>query len=129
VSGLTSYDAPMRRGMKQTSQYAARCDLRRSVPHSAVSSTGYCIAEPGSQYLTMAPRGGTFTVDLSAGLGRNFRVEWLKISDGSVSMAPAVGGGSGSQSFSSPFGNSASVLLLNQIMPAEPVDIIAPQLR
>jgi hypothetical protein len=114
VPDLISYDGPMRRGMKQTSQYASRLDLRTAVPNGGLSSTGFCLANPGSQYLTLAPSGSALTVNLSAGLGRYFSVEWLKVSDGTVSTASDVGGGSSSQSFSSPFGRAASVLFLNR---------------
>jgi hypothetical protein len=118
---LDRYNSAMRRAMTQTGSYAARLDLRFAVPHGDLTSTAYCLANPGSQYLTLAPSGGTFTVDLSAGLGKNFSVEWLKVSDGMVSSGSDVGGGSSSESFSSPFGNVASVLLLNERVPAEPV--------
>ena len=82
------YDVKLRRGMKQVSNYAARCDLRTTVAHDALASPGFCIANPGTQYLALAPSGGTFTVDLSAGSGHSFTVEWLKVTDLRFLSAP-----------------------------------------
>jgi hypothetical protein len=101
---------------KQTAQYAARCNLATTVPHSALSSTGYCIANPGSQYLVLRPgNSGAFTVDLSAGAGKTFSVEWLNVADSSAQILANVSGGSSAQSFISPF-SEPSVLFLNEVV-------------
>lgn len=107
---------PYRTTQKQTSEYAARIDLALTVPNSALSSTGYCMANPGTQYLVLQPAtaGGAFTVDLSAGGGSNFSVEWLDIGADSVSFGANVAGGSAAQSFTPPVASTV-VLFLNNI--------------
>ena len=109
--------AAMRRAMTQIASYAARCNLKTLLPHSSLISLspGYCSANSGTQYLALAPSGGTFTVNLFAAAGVNLTVEWLKISDGTVNTPANVAGGSSAQSFTSPFSTNASVLFLNSV--------------
>lgn len=118
-TGISGYDTPMRKAMKQAADYADRCDLSTTVPNPTLSNTGFCAADPGVQYLALAPSGGSFTVNLSSGAGQNFTVEWLKVSDGTVNTPSNVAGGSSTQSFTSPFSTNASVLFLNAV--AEPI--------
>jgi hypothetical protein len=78
----------IRRAMGDTRAYALRLDLRAATPRGDLSSTGYCLAVPGREYLVFAPtdsgRGGrlaamtrrTVTVDLSGEAGA-FDVEWF----------------------------------------------------
>jgi hypothetical protein len=107
--------SPHRITQKQTADHAARCNLNTTVPNGALSSTRYCIANPGHQYLVLRPgSSGSFTVDLSAGSGKDFSVEWLNIADGSVQIAGTVAGGSSAQSFTSRF-FEPSVLFLNKV--------------
>ena len=65
------------------SKYARRLDLARATPRNELSSTGYCLAEPGVTYLVFAPEGGEFEVDLTAGDGL-FSVEWRDAATGEV---------------------------------------------
>jgi hypothetical protein len=83
---LRVYDV-FRTTQRQTADYAARCNLNRTIPNGALSSTGYCIANPGHQYLVLRPGStGSFAVDLSAGSGKTFAVEWLNVADSSVQI-------------------------------------------
>jgi Family of unknown function (DUF6298) len=107
---------PYRITQKQTADYAARCNLNTTVPNGALSSTGYCIANPGHQYLVLRPgSSGSFVVNLSAGAGKTFTVEWLNVADSSVQILANVSGGSSAQSFISPF-SEPSVLFLNEVV-------------
>jgi hypothetical protein len=100
----------------QTANYAARCNLLTTVPNGALSSTGYCIANPGHQYLVLRPdSSGSFTVNLSAGSGKTFAVEWLNVADSSVQIFANLSGGFSAQSFMSPF-SEPSVLFLNEVV-------------
>jgi hypothetical protein len=105
-----------RKTQTQTANYAARIDLNTTTPHGSLSSTGYCIANPGHQYLVLrSGSSGSFTVNLSAGSGKTFAIEWLNVADGSVQILANVSGGSSAQSFTSPF-SKPSVLFLNEVV-------------
>ena len=105
---------PIRVGMTQTARYAARMDLRTARSNGNLSSTGYMLANPGAQYLAFAPNGGNFTVNLSAGSGSSFSVEWFNISTGATVMGASITGGSSIQTFTPPFSGSV-VLFLNKL--------------
>jgi len=107
------YNVPVRRGMSQTARYAARFNLRYMASQSALCSTGFCLATPGSQYLALRPSGSSaFTVDLSAGSGKTFSIEWLDVANDIVQYRSPVVGGSSAQVFTPPFSGGA-VLFLN----------------
>lgn len=112
---------PYRTTQKQTAQYAARCNLATTVPHSELCSTGFCIASPGVQYLALQPSttGGAFTVNLSSGSGKTFSVEWYDIANSTTQTAADVSGGSATQSFAPPWAR-ASVLFLNALVGQPP---------
>ena len=57
---------PIRRSMGYTLRYSRRMNLAATRPRGELSSTGYCLANPGVEYLVFLPGGGTATVDLSA---------------------------------------------------------------
>ena len=63
--------------------YADRIGLARMVPRTDLSSTRYCLADTGSQYLVYQPVKGSFTVQLRAG---TYEAEWFDPVDGSISM-------------------------------------------
>jgi hypothetical protein len=46
---------PVRKAMGQTRNVAARIDLARMVPHVELASSGYCLADPGIEYLVYLP--------------------------------------------------------------------------
>src|SRR3954452_24651479 len=104
----------VRLGMTETANYADRMDLRNAKPNGGLSSTGYMLANPGTQYLAFAPNGGSFTVNLSTGSGSNFSVEWLNVQTGNAVIGAAVTGGSSQQTFTAPFNGSAA-LFLNKV--------------
>jgi Family of unknown function (DUF6298)/Protein of unknown function (DUF4038) len=104
----------VRKGMTQTANYADRMNLRTAKPNGSLTSTGHMLAAPGTQYLVYAPGGGTFTVNLLAGAGSSFSVEWLNITTGATVMGNPVTGGSNAQLFTTPFSGQAA-LLLNKV--------------
>ncbi len=103
----------VRTGMTQVAHYADRMDLANDKPNGSLTSTGYMLTNPGTQYLAFAPNGGSFTVNLSAGSGSSFSVEWFNVSTGSTVMGASIAGGSSQQAFTPPFSGSA-VLFLNK---------------
>jgi len=60
---------PARWAMGDTRRYAERVDLVHMQPRSDIGSTGYALANPGSEYLILEPEGDgrPLTVELDAG--------------------------------------------------------------
>jgi hypothetical protein len=82
----------IRRNMGYARSYALRMDLARAVPRNDLSSTGYCLAVQGSEFLIFLPDGGSATVNLSGAAG-TFKVEWFNPATGqTVTGATVVGG-------------------------------------
>ena len=82
----------MRKAMGQTLKMANRMDLAAMTPRNDLASTGYCLANPGQEYLVYLPKGGEVTVDLSAATGE-LSAEWVHPIEGTITGAePAAGG-------------------------------------
>jgi hypothetical protein len=77
-------------------------NLAAMTPQSALSSTNYCLANPGHEYLVYQPGAGAFTVTLAAG---EYNYEWfnpldqqvagtglLKVTGGKFTFTPPVSG-------------------------------------
>ncbi|GAB3838651.1 hypothetical protein ACFPIJ_35865 [Dactylosporangium cerinum] len=69
---------PARWAMGDTLRYAQRMELIDAAPRRDIASTGYALANPGSEYLVLEPDGDgwAFTVDLHAG---SYQVEWFDV--------------------------------------------------
>jgi hypothetical protein len=67
---------PTRRAMGDTKRYADKMNLAQMTPHPELASSGYCLANPGDEYLIYLPEGGSVTVDLCACTGK-FALEWF----------------------------------------------------
>jgi hypothetical protein len=81
-----------RTAMGHTLAYARKMDMAATTPKNELSSSSYCLANPGKEYLVYLPEGGTVTVDLTAARG-NLAVEWLDTRTGVRSEAGEVTGG------------------------------------
>ena len=66
----------VRKNMGYTNSFARRLDLVHAIPHPELSSTGYCLANPGQEYLVYFPAGGEAKVDLRGAKG-NYIIEWF----------------------------------------------------
>jgi hypothetical protein len=84
-------DGP-RRAMGQALALSRRINLAHATPRSGLSSTGYCLAEPGVSYVVFAPEGGELEVDLTAA-SSSFQVEWHSVASGMIAKADAITGG------------------------------------
>ena len=84
-------DGP-RRAMGQALALSQQIDLARSTPRAELSSTGYCLAEPGVSYVVFAPEGGDVEVDLTTA-SSSFQGEWHNVASGMIAKADAVTGG------------------------------------
>jgi hypothetical protein len=107
LGGLQRLD-PMRRAAGYTLSYANRMNLAAMTPLDGLSSTGYCLAQPGSEYLVYQPAGGSFTVNLVAG---NYAYEWFDAVAGSVSATGTISAPGGNQGFTPPFAGDGVVYL------------------
>ncbi len=86
------WEEPVRIALGRTMKWANRIDLAHMVPAGWVSSTRYCLANPGKEYLIYQPETGQFKVKLY-GADSTFRVVWYD---------PETGEESGGASFRCP---------------------------
>jgi hypothetical protein len=97
-------------------------NLAAMTPQSHLSSSGYCLANPGLEYLIY--KAGTsgwksyfawlmrsFTLDIVAG---TYSYEWYNPSLGEVAATGIVTVKGGNQSFAAPFGGDAVLYLKAQ---------------
>jgi hypothetical protein len=79
LTGVTKFKDPpeaedVRNAMGRTARLAEEVDLAAMLPRDELSSTRYCLAHPGAEYLVYQPASGGFTVKLEAGA---YDVEWF----------------------------------------------------
>ena len=114
--GLPPYAAfePARHAMGDTRRYAQKMNLLEMSPAGDLSSTGYALANPGSEYLVLQPASEAFTVRLAAGI---YRVEWHSVKTRDFVEADKVTVGSLTNvSFTTPFrAMDPAVLYLKRI--------------
>ena len=103
----------LRKNLGYVLDYSRRVNLAGLIPKSALSSTGFCLANtaPGqAEYIVLQPLSGqSFTLDLSATTG-TLTVEWFNPSTGVRTAAGTVNGGA-SRSFTPPFSGEAVLYL------------------
>ena len=101
----------VRRNLGYTRIYAERMDLTAMTPDLNISSTKYCLANPGVEYLVYQPASGGFSVDLVAG---TYSYEWFNPVTGTKAAAGSIATEGGKKSFAAPFSGDA-VLYLKRI--------------
>ena len=131
--------ALLRKAMGDTLRYANRMDLATLNPRGDLSSTGYCLGNPGMEYLVYLPSDGHFgvnwfdrlhlhgwanwfsrrmgwsqtvSVDLSES-SKTFHVEWFNPRTSEITSGGVIKGG-GRQPFTAPFSADAVLYLLAQ---------------
>lgn len=77
------------------------------IPHNELSSTTYCLANPGKEYIVYLPLGGEVTVNLRDVSG-SFSVEWFNPNTNESKMGEKIEGGE-EQVLTSPFGGAGTV--------------------
>jgi hypothetical protein len=102
-----------RAAMGHTRRYAERTDLTKATPQPALATTGYCLANPGREYLVYLPEAGSVTVDLSGTQGE-LAAEWFHPEAGEPTKGKVVQGG-GSVRFQTPFQSKDAVLYLHRV--------------
>jgi len=106
-----------RSAMGHTLSYANRMTLAAMTPRGDLTSTGYALASPGSEYLVYAPSGGSFIVTLAAG---TYTYEWFNPAAGQVAGTGTVTATGGDESFAPPFGGDAVLYVVNAASPPPP---------
>ena len=102
----------LRANLGHIRRYSQRLDLNCALPHAELSSSGYCLAEPGQAYLVYVPDDAQVVVDLTQADGA-FAVEWFSPRTGAVTYdAPALAGKP--THFNSPFGMDVVLFLYNR---------------
>jgi hypothetical protein len=95
----------LRKAMGCTRACAERMNLASAAPHDALASTGFCLADPGKEYLVYLPEGGSVAVDLSASVG-SLQVEWIHPVEGTITPGGTTSGGD-RREFTVPFSGDA----------------------
>jgi hypothetical protein len=93
--------------MGHTALYARRLDLAAMSPRGELSSTGCCLAHPGSEYLIFQPADDTFTVELQEG---TYAVEWFEPNVGEANPGSPVTA-AGKSAFTPPFAGGTVLYL------------------
>jgi hypothetical protein len=100
---------PVRRALGDTRRFAERLDLATLTPRIDLASTGFCLAQPGSDYLVYQPAArDAFTVDLKGG---TYRFEWFNPSRNAAAGEGRVEAPGGPQQFQAPFEGDAVLWL------------------
>ncbi len=106
--------------MQAMSYYVARVDLARMKPHSRLSSTRYCLADPGNVYIVYQPtlglegshRGFPFELDLQPGA---YDYEWFNPETNQVLETGKMQWDEGISTFTPPFNDHAVLFLKRRI--------------
>jgi hypothetical protein len=104
---------PVRKAVGQTLAFANRfSDLSKMIPSETISSSGYCLYNPGEEYLIFNEEAESITVDLKDIPG-NVNYEWLRTSDGRSFPGGTMKGGS-ETTFTAPFLEDDAVLYIKK---------------
>jgi len=99
----------IRNALGRTRSYATRMNLSAAPPSGNLTSTGYCLANPGVEYLVYQPNSNqSFTVDLAAG---SYVREWYNPTTGVVTGTAQITAAGGSLAFTAPFSGDAVLYL------------------
>jgi len=105
--------------MRAMGRYAGIVDLARMKPHNTLSSTRYCLADPGHAYIVYQPskglegssQGFPFELDLQAG---TFHYEWFNPETNRMVQTGEIQWTAGISTFTPPFNNHAVLFLTRQ---------------
>ncbi|MEW5980243.1 MAG: putative collagen-binding domain-containing protein [Acidobacteriota bacterium] len=92
---------PVRRAMGHARSYSLRMNLTAAAPHGELASSGYCLANPGKEYLVYLPEGDEVRLDLTPVQGE-LESEWMHPVEGTITPGGKVKGGA-NRRFTVPF--------------------------
>jgi len=99
----------IRAEMGHTRRLAERMNLAAMTPRNDLASTGYCLANPGTEYVIYQPDGGKeFTVELSP---RAYRYEWFNPAKGISAGSGKLQSAGGAHTFTPPVPQDAVLYL------------------
>ncbi len=98
-----------RQAMGQVLRWAARVNLAAMRPEQSLSTTGYCLADRGREYLVFQSNKGEFNVNLKEAAG-TFSVTWFNVNMNRETTAKSVEGGV-ARTFTTPFPGPAVLYL------------------
>jgi len=104
---------PLRLNMGYALGYAERMNLAAMSPRNDLSTTRYCLANPGEEYLVYFPEGGTATLDLRGAEGE-YEVEWFIPTLNRTMKGPEPLKSGDFQVVEAPFASGDSVLYLKR---------------
>lgn len=100
---------PIRKNMGYTRRYAEKMNLLKAIPHNEISSTSYCLADPGSEYIIYQPApDSSFTAAIKKG---KYRYEWFNPTSGLVTETGKISVSKESMLFKAPFSGDAVLYL------------------
>jgi hypothetical protein len=110
-TAVDPYWEVLRSAMGRARSFAQKMNLIAMTPQGGLSSTGYCLAHPGAEYLVYQPASGAaFTVNLAAG---TYSFEWYNPSAGSVASTGTLTAAGGNQTFTAGFGGDSVLYLVS----------------
>jgi hypothetical protein len=98
----------IRNALGSAATYANRMNLVAMTPQSSLSSTGFCLANAGVEYLVYQPASKPFTLRMPAG---TYQFEWFNPSTNMVTANGPIIVPGGNQSFTAPFAGDAVLYL------------------
>gem|GEM_PF-185525 len=105
---------PLRTALGHARRLAERVNLAAIVPHNDLASTGYCLADPGREYVVYQPKKNeTFSLELAAGI---YWLEWFDPAQGARTDSARIEASGGGRQFKGPFAADA-VLYLKKVGP------------
>jgi hypothetical protein len=108
-AAVDPYWEVLRNAMGRARTYANKIDLLHATPQAGLSSTGFCLAHAGYQYLVyQAESRAPFTVLLPPG---TYSVEWYDPTQGVVAQITSVTASGGNQPFTPPSRIAADAVL------------------
>jgi hypothetical protein len=99
---------PIRQAMGVARRVAEESNLAALIPRGDLASTGYCLADPGKEYVVYQPADGAFTIRLAAG---TYRVVWIRPVDGKRVDGGSLAVSDGERTLTPPFDGEAVVHL------------------
>lgn len=101
--------AASRNAMGHTRRFAERMNLAAMTPRPELASSGYCLANAGSEYLIYQPKASeTFSVQLKAG---KYRFEWFNVQQGAITERGMITVAAGERRFEAPSEGEAVLYL------------------